>query len=434
MNIQPPRIGPQPWPQVRTRLDQQLPFANMRDTPYYRDAVYEQFSAQEYARRYAALRGKMREQKLDCIIVPGGPSHWSFGGGMLWLTGHWEWHALASYVLVPLEGEPTMIYSMGGTHAEAVRRQVEVAVKDVRHSRSGRYADVMVERIRELELEHGRIGLMEIDPRHGDYLPVNQFDVLRHNLPDAELVFTKGLLHELLSIHSAEELDCVRKAGVLCQKAMTAMVERARPGVKEYELRAAAGAAILEGGGDIDFLIIGSTPMADPAMVFGNPRPSGRVLAKGDIVNMELAAGYRGYTAQIGSPICLGEPTAMVRKFWDEIALPGYRRIIAEMRPGKPMEDMLLASKFFRANGVQSRPTQCHGIDLVTDKPHISAEHVSAEAFETVLKPGMVIMAEPNPITADGLFGIFLGHTFIITPDGHECVDKFPLEIAVAKC
>jgi Xaa-Pro aminopeptidase len=368
------------------------------------------------------------------MIVPGGPSHWSFGGGMLWLTGHWEWHALASYVLVPLEGEPTMIYSMGGTHAEAVRRQVEVAVKDVRHSRSGRYADIMVERIRELKLERSRIGLMEIDPRHGDYLPVNQYNVLRDNLPDAELVFTTGFLHELLSIHSAEELDCVRKAGVLCQNAMAAMVERARPGVKEYELRAAAGAAILEGGGDIDFLIIGSTPMANPAMVFGNPRPSGRVLAKGDIVNMELAAGYRGYTAQIGSPICLGEPTEMVRKFWDEIALPGYQRIIAEMRPGKPMQDMLDASKFFRANGVQSRPTQCHGIDLVTDKPHISAEHVSAEAFETVLKPGMVIMAEPNPITADGLFGIFLGHTFIITPDGHECVDKFPLEIAVAKC
>jgi Xaa-Pro aminopeptidase len=427
-------MGPQPWPQVRTRLDQQLPFNNMRDTPYYRDAVYEQFSPQEYARRYAALRAKMREHRLDCMIVPGGPSHWSFGGGMLWLTGHWEWHALAAYVLVPLSGEPTMIYSMGGTHAEAVRRQVEVAVKDVRHSRSGRYADVMVERIRELKLERGRIGLMEIDPRHCDYLPVNQYDVLRENLPDAELVFTKGLLHELLSIHSEEELDCVRKAGLLCQSAMEAMVERARPGVKEYELRAAAGAAILEGGGDIDFLIIGSTPMVEPALIFGNPRPSGRVLREGDIINMELAAGYRGYTAQIGSPICVGEPTEMVRKFWEEITLPGYRRIIAEMKPGKPMEDMRIASKFFRDSGVQSRPTQCHGIDLVTDKPHIIAEHVSAEPFETVLKPGMVIMAEPNPITADGMFGIFLGHTFIITADGHACVDSFPLEIAVAKC
>src|SRR5438132_20729 len=319
VNIQPPRIGPQPWEVVRSKLDQALPFANMRETPYYRDAVYEQFSRKEYDRRYAALRAKMREHKLDAIIVPGGPSHWSFGGGMLWLTGHWEWHALCCYVLVPLAGEPTMIYSMGGTHAEAVRRNV-----------------------------------------------------------------------------------------------------------------AAAGAAILEGGGDIDFLIIGSTSMDDPAMIFGNPRPSGRVLKKGDIINMELAAGYRGYSAQIGSPICVGEPTEMVRRFWDEITLPGYQRIVAEIAPGRPAENMRMASKFFREKGVQSRPTQCHGIDLVTDNPHVTAEHVKAEPFETVLKPGMVIMAEPNPVTADGMFGIFLGHTFIVTDQGHEIVDQFPLEIAVA--
>ena len=112
-----------PWDELRVRLDENQPFNTMRNTPYYRDAVYEQFSKEEYARRYAALRAKMREQKLDVAIVPGGPSHWSFGGGMLWLTGHWEWHALACYVVVPLEGEPTLVYSMGGTHAEAVRRE-----------------------------------------------------------------------------------------------------------------------------------------------------------------------------------------------------------------------------------------------------------------------------------------------------------------------
>src|SRR5947207_1199316 len=430
----PARPKPLPWDELKSRLDENQPFNMMRGTPYYRDAVYEQFSTEEYARRYAAIRAKMRAAKLDCIIVPGGPSHWSFGGGMLWLTGHWEWHALACYVVVPLEGEPTMVYSMGGTHAEAVRRQVEIAVKDVRHSRNGRYADVMVERIRELGLTRGRIGLMEIDPRHEDYLPVNQYNVLRANLPEAELVFTKGFLHDLLVIHSEEELDCVRKAGVLCQRAMEAMVARAKPGVKEYELRAAAGAAILEGGGDIDFLIIGSTPMANPALIFGNPRPSGRVLQKGDIINMELAAGYRGYSAQVGSPICLGEPTEMVRKFWDEIMLPGYKKIVAEIAPGKPTENMRTASKFFRDKGVQSRPTQCHGIDLVTDNPHISAEHVKGEAIDMVLKPGMNIMAEPNPNPPEGTFGIFLGHTFIVTNDGHEVVDNFPLEIAVARC
>jgi hypothetical protein len=277
MNEQPRRpLGPQPWDTVRNKLDQSLPFANMRDTPYYRDCVWEQFSAGEYKRRYESLRAKMREHKLDAVVVPGGPSHWSFGAGMTWLTGHWEWHALCCYVLVPLDGEPTMIYSMGGTHAEAVRRHVEVAVKDVRHSRNGQYAMVMVERLRELKLEKGRIGLMEIDPRHGDYLPVNQYNTLRQELPDAELVFTKNFLHDLVVIHSKEELDCVRKAGVLCERAMEAMVARARPGVKEYEIKAAAAAAIMDGGGDIDFLIIGSTPMDNPARRSARRSRSGR--------------------------------------------------------------------------------------------------------------------------------------------------------------
>jgi Xaa-Pro aminopeptidase len=432
MNVAPRRpMGPQPWETVRNRLDQALPFNNMIGTPYYRDAVYEQFSAKEYARRYAALRGKMREHKLDCVIVPGGPSHWSFGGGMLWLTGHWEWHALACYVVVPLEGEPTLINSQGGTHCEAVRRETSAALSDVRQSRGGRYAEVMVERIRELKLERGRIGLLEVDPRHTDYLPVNQYNVLREGLPEAELVFTTGFIHELLSIHSDEELDCVRKAGTLCQKAMEALVARAKPGATEVDLRAAAGSAILEGGGDIDFLIIASSPMSNPAMVFGNPRPSKRVLSKGDYINMELAAGYRGYTAQIGSPICIGKPTDMVRKFWDEITLPGYHRMVAEMRPGNSFENVRLACQFFRERSVQSRPIQGHGIDIVTDKPHVNAENVSAEDFEKVLKPGMVFMAEPNPISADGTFGTFLGHTFIITDTGHECVDNFPLKLTV---
>jgi len=424
--------GAVPWEEVRSRLDQNGPFSNMFDTPLYRDAVWEQFSKEEYARRYAALRDKMREHKLDAVIVPGGPSHWSFGGGMTWLTGHWEWHALASYVLVPLNEAPTLIFSMGGTHAEAVRRQVAPALSDVRQSRGGRYAEVMVERLKEIGLTRGRIGLVEIDPRHKDYMPVNQYNDLRTGLPEAEIVFTRSLIHELVIIKSAEELDCVRKAGVLCERAMAAMVAAARPGATEADLRGAAGSAMLQGGGDIDFLIIGSTPMANPAMFFGNPRPSERKLKTGDIVIMELAAGYRGYTAQIGSPICLGPPTEMVRKFWEEITLPGYRKIIAEIKPGNPIDNIRIAAQFFRQKGVQSRPTQIHGIDIVTATPHVFAERTEAREADKVFLPGMVTMAEPNPITADGMFGIFLGHTFIVTPDGHEVVDKFPLELAIA--
>lgn len=431
MNDAPPRTLSPSWEEIRTRLDHGLSFNRMRDTPYYRDAVYEQFSRAEYERRFEAMRTKMRELNLDVVICPGGPSHWSFGGGMLWLSGHWEWHALAAYVVFPLKGEPTLVYSMGGTHCEAVRRETAAALSDVRPSRSGRYAEVMVERIKELGLERGRIGLLEIDPRHGDYMPVNQYEDLRKGLPDADIVFTEGIMHELLSVHSPEELDCVRRAGKLCTDAMQAIADRAQPGVTEYQLRAAAGAAILEGGGDIDFLIIGSTPMANPAQVFGNPRPSGRKLQSGDIILMELAAGYRGYTAQIGQPICLGEPPAEVRRFWDEIARPGYERMVEAIGPGKPIEGLRTAGEFFRQKGVQSRPIHVHGIDFVSDGPHVFTERVDAEPFEELMKPGMVLMPEPNPISADGMLGMFVGHTFIVTETGKECVDDWPLELTV---
>src|SRR5262249_34539536 len=154
--------GQQPWEEVRTRLDQNAPFSNMHATPFYRDAAFVHFSNKEYQRGYRALLAKMREPKLDSVIVPAGPAHGGSGGGMQWLTGHWEWHAIASYLVVPLDGEPTLIFSMGGTHAEACRRECANALSDVRHSRSGKYAEVMVERLKELKLERGRIGLVEI--------------------------------------------------------------------------------------------------------------------------------------------------------------------------------------------------------------------------------------------------------------------------------
>jgi len=38
---------------------------------------------------------------------------------------------------------------------------------------------------------------------------------------------------------------------------------------------------------------------------------------------------------------------------WDEITLACYKRIIAEILAGKPTENMRIASKFFRDNGVR---------------------------------------------------------------------------------
>ena len=65
-----PRRAPLAWDELRTQLDRNQPFNTMRGTPYYRDAVYEQFSKQEYARRYAALRAKMRGVEVHVMARP----------------------------------------------------------------------------------------------------------------------------------------------------------------------------------------------------------------------------------------------------------------------------------------------------------------------------------------------------------------------------
>jgi Xaa-Pro aminopeptidase len=412
---------------VRHTLDDGRSFANVAGSGWHGDAVYERFSAREYSRRYELVYDTMDHLGLDALIVGGGPNHWSFGGGMSWLTGHFEWHAMACYLFVPRAGDPTLVYSMGGSHLESTRNQVAVA--DVRPSRMGAFGEVLAEVAREHGLDTARIGHPPIDTRFGDYMPLNQYRAIVRALPEAELVLIDDIFHNIFRIKSDEELECVRIAGRLCTDAFEAMVERARPGATEEDLRAAAAAAIYDGGGDVDFLIIASTSTFDPHLIFGSPRPSKRVLQEGDMVLDELAAGYRGYTAQIGMPIFVGAPEASVAEFFEEITLPAFVEMAELIKPGTTTEQIRQAGQFFRRRGQQSRPILFHGIDLVTGPPHVFVDH----AEDDVLEPGQVVMLEPNPIRADGNLGMFLGHTFIVTETANEMVTSRRLEMVVAR-
>lgn len=420
---------------IRTHLDTDV-FNRMRDTPYFQDAVYPKFSPAEYARRLRDTREKMARLDLDCLIVGSAPLLQSFGGPVQWLTGHRDWHGMVVYALVPREGEPTLIYPMGGTHIEATRRVV--AVRDVRSSRQGRFMDVAVERLREWGLSEGRIGLTYVDMQNANYLPINQYQTLVTGLPGATFVRVGDFFHELLYIKSQEEQAYVMRAGDLCARAIEAISAAATPGASEYELKAAAAFAIMDGGGSVDFIILGSCPMDDPALVFGNIRPSQRRLRAGDIILNEIAVDFEGYQAQIGVPICVGPPTERVRRMFDEVALPAFERMADQLKPGRTLREVWQAGRFLRDHGYQSRPLHLHAIDLATHTPHIGTAmpgtRDSHEAeFELILKPGMEIMLEPNPISLDGRLGLFLGHTVLINESGHTRVtQRLPLQLMVA--
>lgn len=416
--------------QVRHQLDNGAFYGDVRNTGWHRDALFEKFSDAEYERRYALTRAAMKERELDCIIVPGSIHAMSMGQGMTWLTGHLDIRTAAHYVIVPLEGEPTLFCSMGGSHVESIRQMV--SIDDVRPGPGNRFGEIMAEHLKAIGMGNKRIGLMNaMSERFGEeYLPVNHYMALQAGLPHAELIFVPEFFHELMYVHSEEEIRFIHKAGELCDRALEAVMERAKPGVTETQLAASAAKAMMDGGGIPHLLIFAITSMEEPCAIFGNTRPSNRVLREGDIILNEVGTWYQGVSAQSGNPIVCGQPTDFASDFFNNVVVPGYDLMADQLRPGKTLDDVYNAGgKFFREQGHQSRPLHIHSIDIVSAGPEVRFNGPNHKEYDNLIQPGMEIMLEPCPITHDGDLGMFLGRTCVITEEDKEWVTKLPIEL-----
>ena len=417
---------PNRWADVRESLDSSKHFTDLVDTPWYGDAVYDRFSDDEYARRHRVARELMAAEGLDALLLTGSPNIYSMGAGVTWGCGLIDDRAMCQYLLLPRDGEPTLVYPHPGCHIEAARKQVGIA--DVRDGHHGRYAEVLAGRIRELGLERGVLGVTLADRTGKEYLGQHAYEVLRAELPELTIRFLPDALHRLTRLKGEEELAAMRRAGELAIAGLEAVVERARPGVAEYQLAAASTNAILDGGGKPFLIMIGSTSMSDPMMVFPNPLPSARRLAAGDVILCEISATYLGYSAKIGHPVSVGPPSARYVDFYDKVVVPGFEAIRHELRDGVSLETVQAAGAHFRTAGAQSRPILMHGIDLLTSDPMVTTDKITAAPYENVLQSGQTVNVEITPIDATGVMGIFLSRTFAITEGPPDELTPYQLD------
>lgn len=95
-------------------------------------------------------------------------------------------------------------------------------------------------------------------------------------------------------------------------------------------------------------------------------------------------------------------------------------------------EKRIMPYALTKIDDYEKRPLVLHGLGVSSEGPEVNIDKVEAEEYEFVLKPNMTLMLEPNPITPDGRFGIFLGHPFVITKDGNRKLTDFPLELSIA--
>ena len=420
------------WNKVRHELDKSDNFGAICNSPWYTDAVYEKFSDEEFARRHAAARRLMVRDGLDALVLTGGPDIYSHGSGVTWGSGLIDDRGMCQYMILPLKAEPTLIYPHYGCHIEAARKQV--SIRDVRSGQHGKYGKAVAERLIELGLQKGRIGITAADRTGPEFMGVNAYLEMQKQLPQATFVFCPEMLHELTYLKTPEEIRAMLKAGQIAIKALQAVAATARPGVREYQLAAAVAHAVMNEGGRYHLLMIGSTSMHDPRLIFPNPNPSHRVLREGDIILSELAMSYMGYSAKIGHPVSIGRPTEKYQAFFKNVVVDGFKEIAALLKPGTTLEDVRkVGAQAFRKRGAQSRPTIMHGLDLITSVPFVRADRVRAEPYETTMQPGMTYNIEITPVDKEGVYGIFYSRSFAITDSGHQELTPFPNdEILVA--
>jgi Xaa-Pro aminopeptidase len=415
------------WSKVRHELDKSDNFEAICNSPWYTDTVYHKFSDAEFSRRHESARKLMARDKLDALILTGGPDIYSHGSGVTWGAGLIDDRGMCQYMVLPFKGEPTLIYPHYGCHIEAARKQV--SVRDVRSGQHGKYGKAVAERLIELKLEQGRIGIVAADRTGPEYMGVQAYLDMQKMLPQATLVFCPNMLHELTYRKSAEELKAMEKAGQLAIKALEAVKATAKPGVREYQLAGAVANAVMSEGGRYHLLMIGSTSMHDPKLIFPNPNPSARVLKEGDIILSELAMSYMGYSAKIGHPISIGQPTERYTRFFKDVVVGGFKEIASHLKPGTTLEDIRkVGARAFRERGAQSRPTIMHGLDLITSVPFIRADRVRAEPWETTMQPGMTYNIEITPVDKEGVYGIFYSRSFAITETGKQDLTPYPVD------
>ena len=291
---------------------------------------YPRFSIAERDRRWQAVRELMREQNLDVIVTPQNSGHSAdYQANTRYLThcGGGEPDLAAVF---PLEGSVTAI----ATSAAPRWPTVQDWVTDVREARRN-YGHAIVERLKELKLERGRIGITGLGEVEGTRTPegtifYGTWKQIREAFPRAQLVDATAILDEVRYVKSPEEIDALAKSMEINEIAIQAEIDAAKVGVKDWEVWAAVHYAMTRNGSELPvhcFWVSGKNPKRTLT------RPSMRLLERGDVIINEIEASWIGYRSQGVQPVfveVINPVQAELIKVQREI----FNRVLESLKPG----------------------------------------------------------------------------------------------------
>ncbi len=398
---------------------------------------YPHFSLAERDRRWKAVRELMRQQRIDVIVTPQNTGHsMDYQANTRYLTHVGGGGDSDIAAVFPLEGEVTAI----ATSAAPRWPTVQDWTRDIREARRN-YGRVIVERLREINVERGRIGITGLGEVEGTRTPegtilYGTWKQIREAFPYAELVDATPILTEVRYVKSQEEIEVLTKSMEIVELGYQAEIAAAKVGVKDWEVWAATQCALMRNGSEMPVhcnWVSGKNPKRTLT------RPSMRLLERGDLIINEIEASWIGYRAQGVQPVFV-EVADPVHQQLIKVQREVFNRVCTSLKPGITVKELAeltqragaeAAPKSGPAAGARAELTM-HGRGAGDDGPIITSHARSPRQLAVALRENMVFICKPSAISADGNSICTWGDTVVVTARGGRRLGKRAHDLAVS--
>lgn len=249
-------------------------------------------------------------------------------------------------------------------------------------------------------------------------------------------------------------IAAIRAGGKLMGEILEDVASRAVPGVTTASLDAYAEQRIRAIGGVPSFKGYtggGSVPFPATMCISVNEElvhgvPGKRVLAKGDLVGLDIGMRYQGYCTDTAVTVGVGEIDEKKQRLL-EVTYRALQLGVAEAKHGNVVNDIAHAvQSYVEGQGYSIvRALVGHGVGIeVHEEPEIPNFTVDGPVGKYKLHKGLVIAIEPmvnvgkrdvvtasdgwTVVTKDGQLSAHFEHTIVINEDGPEVLTLRPSE------
>jgi Xaa-Pro dipeptidase len=275
--------------------------------------------------------------------------------------------------------------------------------------------------IGEKKMDRGRVGMDHFG------IPLTIYEKIRSNLPQATLLPASMFFRYVRMVKTPAEVQRLREAALINERAIHTMLRACKPGAKETELAGIYKGEIAKAGGQVYWMHMAVSRG-------GNfPAIKDRALQKGDVFRVDMGCSVNGYHADVCKSGCVGaEPVPAHRLRFDAVRA-GVLKSVDALKPGvQPQELYETMIAGVRAAGLPNYSNFFlgHTIGLeAREFPFLlgPAEEVDDPFLPSTtnipMEPGMTVNLEASSHEV-GWGTVQVEYTLAVTENGHEHLIK----------